>query len=367
MLLIALLGLVLYLRFADLSGWRETVAEKISQSLGRKITIAGEFKPEIGLTTRLTAGGISLANPDWCSDGTMASVRRLVVELDLWSLVSGPLTIHDIEIEDARVVLEKDADGRANWDFDTGENPKTSTGPLELALQHVLVKDVQLAWREPSRAAPLEAGIDRFESPETPAGCLISNLTAPRATVTCGSPVESAPWRVSFKPPPSSMTSPDTWATSGFRARATIKELKTLDGVDVTVDIHGDDLGDLRDLIDLPPELGRSVQTLGNRITGRRGRGPSTRRRRRRHHHHGWRDGRFARQTEDRRRHRDGLGAEHPHPGRLDRRRGPPGRRVFSVRRSSLGGFPGHLQKGGDHGRRQHALRGRQSSERRPR
>jgi uncharacterized protein involved in outer membrane biogenesis len=144
--------LALYLRFADLSGWRETVAEKVSRSLGRKFTIAGEFKPEIGFTTRLTAGEITLANPDWYDDTTMASVRRVVVELNLWSLVSGPLTIHQIAIEGARVVLEKNADGRANWDFDTGGTSTASSGPLELALQHVVLDDVQLSYREPSAA-----------------------------------------------------------------------------------------------------------------------------------------------------------------------------------------------------------------------
>ncbi len=248
--------LVLYLRFADLSGWRDTVAEKVSQSLGRKITIAGEFKPEVGLTTRLTAGGISLANPDWCDDGTMASVRRLVVELDLWSLVSGPLTIHDIEIEGARVVLEKDADGRANWDFDTGESPKTSTGPLELALQHVLVKDVQVAWSEPSRAAPLVAGIDRFEITGDPAGMLDLEFDG-----TAGNRDLRIAGRIGTLAGLLQAAAVDydlTGSLDGvrFSSQGTIKELKTLDGVHVTVDVRGDDLGDLRDLINLPPEPG---------------------------------------------------------------------------------------------------------------
>jgi len=171
-LLVAFLCLAIYLRFADLSGWRDTVAEKVSQSLGRKVTIAGEFKPAIGLTTRLTVGDVTLANPDWSGEPTMASVRQLTVELGLLSLVSGPLTFHDIEIEGARILLEQDADGRANWDFGSGKKSTPSKGPLELVLQHVVLSDVQLTYLEPSRSAPLEARIEHFETTEDHAGML---------------------------------------------------------------------------------------------------------------------------------------------------------------------------------------------------
>ena len=317
---IALLGLVLYLQFADLSGWRDTVAEKASQSLGRKITIAGEFKPEIGLTTRLTAGDITLANPGWSDDPTMASVRRLTVELRLLSLVSGPLTFHDIEIDGARILLEKDADGRANWDFDTGKNPKGSSGPLELVLQHVLLEDVQLTWREPSRTAPLVAEITHFETTEDHAGMLDlefeggvddQELELSGRLGTLDGLLNAAALEYDL-----SGTLDGVW----FSSKGTIKELKTLDGVDMTADVHGDDLGVLRDLINLPPELGGPFSvsaTVSPASTGAdihldaTGAGITAKV-----------DGTVdsLARAEDPRRDRDGLGAEHPYRGRADRR-----------------------------------------------
>ncbi len=328
---IALLGLVLYLQFADLSGWRDTVAEKVSSEiLGREITIAGEFKPEIGLTTRLTAGDITLANPGWSDDPTMASVQRLTVELRLLSLVSGPLTFHDIEIDGARILLEKDADGRANWDFDTGESSKASSGPLELVLQHVLLEDVQLTWREPSRTAPLVAEITHFETAEDHAGML--DLEFEGGVDDRKIELSGRLGTLSGLLNAAALEYDLSGTLDGVRisSRGNIKELKTLDGVDVTADVHGDDLGVLRDLVDLPPELGGPFSVSATVSPTPQASGVHLDATGCRHHRHGRRDCRLARQAEDPRRHRDGVGAEHPHRGRADRRREPPGR-GFSV------------------------------------
>ncbi len=253
---IGLLCLVCYLHFADLSGWRDTVAEKVSQSLGRKISIAGVFKLEIGLRTRLTASKITLANPGWSNDATMASVRSLTVELMLLSLVSGPLTIHDIEIEGARVLLEQDADGRANWDFDSGRPSAASSGPVELVLRHVLVEDLQLSWREPSRAAPLEAGITRLETTEDHAGMLDLELDGgfDDQKVELSGRLGTLTGLLNAAALEFDLTG--TLDGVRFSSKGDINELKTLGGVDVTADVHGDDLDDLRGLFNLPPELG---------------------------------------------------------------------------------------------------------------
>jgi len=251
----ALVILALYLRFADLSGWRDMVAEKISQSLGREVRIAGVFEPEIGLTTRLSAGDVTLANPSWSNDPTMVSIRHLSVELKLLSLISGPLTIHDIEIEDADVLLEKNADGQANWVFGTGGSSKPSTGPVEMVLQHVLLEDVRLTWREPSRAEPLEAGFAHFETTEDHTGMLQIECygTVDRHDVRIAGNAGSLVGLINAAALEFDLTG--SLDDIQFSSKGDIKDLKTLAGVDVTADVHGADLGNLSGLLDLPPEL----------------------------------------------------------------------------------------------------------------
>jgi len=177
---------LLYLNFADLSGWRDTVAGIISDSLGRELTIAGEFEPDIGLTTRLVAGSITLANADWSDDPYMVSADRLEIEIDLLSLLFGPITIHDVEITGARVLFELNADGRLNWDFESNGSSDGGGGEVELVLEHVLANDLQLAYRKSSRMDSLEAAIGRLESTADERGMLDLDLVGSIG----GTPVE---------------------------------------------------------------------------------------------------------------------------------------------------------------------------------
>lgn len=249
------LCLALYLRFADLSGWRDFAAAKLSKSLGREVTIGGEFEPEIGLTTRLTAGEITVANPDWCSEPTMVAIGRLSVEVDLFSLLAGTPTIHDVEIGNVRVHLEKDGGGRANWDFTTSRETPRSDKPLDLVLRHVLVDDLQVSLSVPSRPSLLHAGITRFEVTGDREGMLAIALT--------GS-LEHHDVEVSGRLGTLAGLLNATavaYDLSGgldgvsIASKGEIAQLKSLRGADVTIDIEGSELADLQALADLPPDL----------------------------------------------------------------------------------------------------------------
>jgi uncharacterized protein involved in outer membrane biogenesis len=148
---------VLYLNFADLSGWRGTVEDLATDALGRELRIAGVFEPDIGLNTRLVATEVTLANPDGWPEPHMVSVKRLEAELDLMSLLFGPLTINEITADGVQVLLAADAEGNATWQFDiedddTGED----TGPLDIVLGHAKLTHVGLVFRDPSLPRTLE-------------------------------------------------------------------------------------------------------------------------------------------------------------------------------------------------------------------
>jgi uncharacterized protein involved in outer membrane biogenesis len=131
-----LLLLLLYLNFADLSGWKDTVAGLLTETLGRKVEIHGAFETDIGFSTTLTAGGISLANAEWASETTMASIDHLEFEVRLLSLLSGPIDLQRLEVDGVRLLLEADGQGRGNWEFGTEDQDLGDTAPFELALGH---------------------------------------------------------------------------------------------------------------------------------------------------------------------------------------------------------------------------------------
>ncbi len=158
---------LLYLRFADLSGYRSTAERLASDALGRRLTIAGAFEPRIGLLSRLVAEDVTLANPDWSDEPAMVHVDRLLVELRPLSFLFAPIRIHRIEIDGARVVLEVDERGRASWDFELeGEPTPEEAGPDDgepiLEVQDVRLEDVVVVYRDAERPSPLELALDRL-------------------------------------------------------------------------------------------------------------------------------------------------------------------------------------------------------------
>jgi len=173
-LLILTIG-VLYVLFADLSGWRDTVAGLASDAIGRELQINGAFQPEIGFPMRVIATDITLANADWSDDSQMVSVDRLAGEIDLLSILFGPITIRDVEITGARVLFELDHEGRFNWALGSGGSSNGVGGDVELVIKHALVKDLQLVYARPQEQA-LEAALSSLEFTDDGTGMLDLDL-----------------------------------------------------------------------------------------------------------------------------------------------------------------------------------------------
>ncbi len=166
---------ILYLNFVDLSGWKDTVERLVSNAIGRELRINGDFQPEIGFTTRVVATAVTLANADWSDDPQMVSVDRLAGEIDLLSILFGPITIDDVEISGARVVFETNADGAFNWALGDGEPSGGSDGEFEMVIGHALITDFELLYAGP-RSEPLKAALDKLEFTDDGSGMLDLDL-----------------------------------------------------------------------------------------------------------------------------------------------------------------------------------------------
>jgi uncharacterized protein involved in outer membrane biogenesis len=160
-----LAGSLAYLRFGDLSRHRELCESLVSDYLGRDLAINGVFKPTVAGTVTLVAGDITLGNAAWGQSRPMVHIDHLALSLDLFSLFSGPVVIHEIELRGIQVNLESDTDGRGNWELDLpqSEEPATpATGPV-LFMEDVLVEDLALFYVDADSDQPLELIAERIE------------------------------------------------------------------------------------------------------------------------------------------------------------------------------------------------------------
>ena len=244
----------LYLNFADLGGWRDTVAKLASNAIGRELRINGEFQPEIGFTTRVVATDITLANADWSGEPQMVSVERLAGEIDLLSVLFGPITIGDVEISGARILFELDAEGRFNWALGDGDSGDGGGGDVELVISHAAAHDLQLVYA-PAQGQALEAALSVLEFTDDGTGMLDLDLTGSIG----GKPVEVSGRLGTFigliNAGAVEHDLKGRLADAAFSLRGTMDDLSSLSGVDGDVSVDGPDLSPIGALLGFDPVI----------------------------------------------------------------------------------------------------------------
>jgi uncharacterized protein involved in outer membrane biogenesis len=132
------------------STWRSLLAKVVSAETNRQATI-GETKVHLfSLHPSVAVGDFSLANADWIPGRPMIKVEHISATLSLVSLLRLHLVFPRVEIRSPDIDLERDKDGRANWDFTTpGARKPAPQRPSKAAnlpaIQQFILSDGKLA------------------------------------------------------------------------------------------------------------------------------------------------------------------------------------------------------------------------------
>ncbi|CAG9185480.1 AsmA family protein [Cupriavidus pinatubonensis] len=167
-LLIALL-VILILTF-DWNRLKPWLNERVSDAIGRPFAINGDLtvtwrtaEGETGWHTlvpwpRLSARDITIGNPDWTKSPNIATVRELIFVLRPVPLLTHEIAVPTIVIDSPAVWLERLADNRNNWTFDTG--PKTGKSRWHLDIGEVVLARGNLALSDEAQKIELQASVD---------------------------------------------------------------------------------------------------------------------------------------------------------------------------------------------------------------
>ena len=111
--LLGLLGAALALM--DANAFRGPITHYLSDRYGRQIRIDGSLHGHLlSLHPNLVAERVSIGNPPWSPPGTLATIGKLTVLLDL-PLFGQTYALRKLEMDGAEVHLQRDADAHANW------------------------------------------------------------------------------------------------------------------------------------------------------------------------------------------------------------------------------------------------------------
>ena len=113
----------------------------------REVKVAGDFQLYFDpFNIKFVAEGLTVANPAWAGHGHFFEAKRVDSRISTWSLVTGRERINWLGLEDGRVDLQWDRQGRRNtWTFGekTGE-------PLDLpVIRRALVQGTMLRYVDP--------------------------------------------------------------------------------------------------------------------------------------------------------------------------------------------------------------------------
>ena len=93
-----------------------------------------------GNPIRIHIEGLRIANAPWSDVKDMADIQAIDLELRPWPLLHGDIQIPELKVAGPKVILEKNPDGAANWDFGDvpvypGVSDQTSAPPYKTPAQ----------------------------------------------------------------------------------------------------------------------------------------------------------------------------------------------------------------------------------------
>ncbi|HYK81227.1 MAG TPA: AsmA family protein [Micropepsaceae bacterium] len=146
--------LIIVLATLDWNTMRGPVGRYLSGRLHREVTITGDLKVKLfSWTPSADVNGLVIAQPDWADEkirtaGPFADVQHLTLSIDLKQLFRGHILLPEVNVEQPKMGLFRDASGRANWNFADDKN----VPPFRLPpISHFVIKDGRLGVEDVKR------------------------------------------------------------------------------------------------------------------------------------------------------------------------------------------------------------------------
>jgi uncharacterized protein involved in outer membrane biogenesis len=168
LLVLLIAGVVAYLSFADLTWVKQRIETGVTESTGREFSIDGNFELDVLPEPSVLVEDVRLANAPWATTPAMATVGRFSARLNLWSLLSGPIVVHEIRLNDVDIQLESNEEGVSNAEMGESEPEQpdrardSGDAEVPVIIELAEIRNVKLTSRAPG-SEPTILQIDAFD------------------------------------------------------------------------------------------------------------------------------------------------------------------------------------------------------------
>ncbi len=136
----------------DPNSQKQRIVEAVRRATGRELTLAGPVRLGWSWTPVLEAEDVSFANMAGGTRPAMATAARMEARLKLWPLLSHQVELASITLVRPDILVETDAAGRGNWQFDRAAAPATGTpspGPrTRTVVDRLRVEAGRVTWHD---------------------------------------------------------------------------------------------------------------------------------------------------------------------------------------------------------------------------
>jgi len=140
---IIFLALVLIVVLFDWNWLRGPVGAYVGAKLERNFAINGDLRVRLANPIVITANDVVLGNASWSADRIMARAQQVIIQLRPQPLLSRQIVAPEVTLSQPQLLLERDPNGKANWDFGTSKS--AGAGPTVSALK---IDDGKLRYRD---------------------------------------------------------------------------------------------------------------------------------------------------------------------------------------------------------------------------
>lgn len=216
---------------------RGTIERLASEQVGAPVRIAGPLNLELGQVTVAEVRKVEIAAPDWASSPTFASVERLRIGVDLGAWFrDGRIVLTELQLDAPKVVVERDAEGRANWPAGpaaSNESATESSPPPEI--RSLVINDGAVTYKDVAAQAELDV---RIATGAPVAGGEFGGLRVEGQGTALGQPVQldfeiGSPLLLATRDAPLPITGKLESGSSQLSVDGKVRDALAMDGLDL--------------------------------------------------------------------------------------------------------------------------------------
>ncbi len=152
-----------FLSTIDVNQYKDVIEEQAAAATGRTLTIEGYMDLSVRFSPAIVINGIRFQNADWGSRPDMAVIERVEASVPLSPFIFGNIYVTRLALVSPDVLLERNAQGQANWEFETGEAATESEEDLSaLAISTIEIDNAKLAFKDAQGDTDVDAALDRL-------------------------------------------------------------------------------------------------------------------------------------------------------------------------------------------------------------